>query len=240
MTNPKAHCILASKFHLIRFMLHKRRDVINDESCVYLGKGTCDKVNTYPSKPGWDSFKNLYKGASLSPFTCLFIIPRSSHNQYHATDKQFFVHTYSLAVRGKLTSQLSLQKFWISSSLPGSGYQTVLSNLFQSCITLYQIQPQHTLTGKLVARTSNNSKATILVFLVKLFQTRVLLGEATLGRDIDNQNDLLLGGGPKLDTHSCQDTFPQSTCIVLQCREIPVLVLDVFNSKLEKVGHCRW
>jgi hypothetical protein len=29
-------------------------------------------------------------------------------------------YTYSLAVKGKVTLQVMLQKFWISSSLPGS------------------------------------------------------------------------------------------------------------------------
>lgn len=47
-----------------------------------------------------------------------------------------------------------------------------------------------TLTAKLVTGSTNDNETLGLVCLVKLFQTSVLLGEATLGSDVDKENNL--------------------------------------------------
>ena len=46
------------------------------------------------------------------------------------------------------------------------------------------------LSTKLVAGESNDNKALVLVILVELLKTSVLLGEAALGGDVDDEDDL--------------------------------------------------
>lgn len=98
---------VTSKFHLTRFKLIKKGKWYQLTHYSW-------RINafTYPKIPGWDSFIHFHKGASLSPLTSLW------SDQYFILNK--FLSTYTLEVKGKVTFQLREQKFWISSSEPGS------------------------------------------------------------------------------------------------------------------------
>lgn len=99
-------------------------------------------------------------------------------------------HTYSFAVKGKVTLQFKVQKFWISSSDPGSINMSPCIR-YSSCLYSPQKKKKKlTLTAKLVTGRTNDNETLGLVLLVELFQTSILLGEATLGGDIDKENDL--------------------------------------------------
>lgn len=88
--------------------------------------------------------------------------------QFAETDN-FFLSTRLCKV--KKSCQISMHSFFYA-----------FTCVFHVCLTL---------TSKLVAWAANDSKAAVLVLLIQFFQTSILLGETTLGRDIDNKNHLI-------------------------------------------------
>lgn len=92
-----------------------------------------------------------------------------------------------------------------------------------------------TLSSKLIAWATDNGEAAILVLLVKFLKTSILLCKTTLGRDVNDENDLeaMLAAPAHVFTHIAIDVY-----FSLELAQVPIIVLDIFDSKIEELGHC--